>query len=247
MSTPPANKPYGTDEAFLRDYRASDYPRPSVTVDVVVFTVVDSDLKVLMIRRGQPPFQGAWAIPGGFVRVSDDADQGEDLRDAAARELEEETGLTSDQVFLEQLHTFGRPGRDPRTRVITVAHYALVRTDLVPLVSAGSDADQARWFSVGSEISNLELAFDHRAILEVALERIRSKIDDAPLAFELVPPTFTIAELRAVYDAIKGQAYDPGNFRRRFMRMQTDGVIEQAPGKRQTGTKPARVYRFVRR
>ena len=91
----------------------------------------------------------------------------------------------------------------------------------------------------------LELAFDHDKITALAVERVRGKIDFAPLAFELVPPTFTISELRAVYEAIKGTDYDPGNFRRRFMRMQTDGVIEQAPGKRQTGTKPARVYRFV--
>ena len=233
------------EQEFLSEYRASDYPRPSVTVDVVVFTVIDSDLKVLLIKRASPPHEGCWAIPGGFVRVSEGDDQGEGLDDAAARELSEETGLEPGTVFLEQLYTFGTPGRDPRTRVITVAYYALVRPDLVPLVRAGSDAAEARWFSVGEELPDLELAFDHDAILATAVERIRGKIDYAPLAFELVPPTFTIAELRAVYEAIKGHAYDPGNFRRRFMRMQTDGVIERAPGKRQTGTKPARVYRFV--
>ncbi|MEQ9325230.1 MAG: NUDIX domain-containing protein [Polyangiaceae bacterium] len=233
------------EQEYLRDYRASDYPRPSVTVDVVVFTVIDSDLKVLLIKRASPPFTDSWAIPGGFVRVSEGDDQGEGLDEAAARELSEETSLAPGTVFLEQLYTFGTPGRDPRTRVITVAYYALVRPDLVPLVSAGSDAAEARWFSVVEELPSVELAFDHAAILTAAVERIRGKIDYAPLAFELVPPTFTIAELRAVYEAIKGHAYDPGNFRRRFMRMQTDGVIERAPGKRQTGTKPARVYRFA--
>ena len=121
-----------------------------------------------------------------------------------------------------------------------------MRPDLVPVVKAGSNAADARWFSVSAELPELDLAFDHDAILDAAVARLRGKIDYAPLAFELVPPTFTIAELRAVYEAIKGHAYDPGNFRRRFMRMQTDGVIERAPGKRQTGTKPARVYRFVR-
>jgi 8-oxo-dGTP diphosphatase len=228
----------------LPGYRASDYPRPSVTVDIVVFTVVDGDLKVLLIERAEAPFAGCWALPGGFVRVSDAADQGEDLDAAAMRELSEETGLAAGSVFLAQLYTFGAPRRDPRTRVITVAYYALVPPDRAALVRAGSDAARARWWSVASDLCDVTLAFDHSRILEVALTRVRSSVDDAPLAFELVPPTFTIAELRAVYEAIKGQGYDPGNFRRRFLRMKTDGIIEQAPGKRQTGTKPAKIYRF---
>ena len=138
-------------------------------------------------------------------------------------------------------------GRDPRGRVITVAYYALVRPGLVPLVKAGTDAAEARWVSVDEELSGYQLAFDHDEILTTGLERIRGKIDYAPLAFELVPDTFTVAELRAVYEAIKGMAYDAGNFRRRFVRMQTDGIIQQAPGKRHTTSKPASVYRFVRR
>ncbi len=236
----------GRDADFLEHYRPSDYPRPSVTVDIVVFTVVDCDLKVLLIQRGAPPFEGCWALPGGFVRVSDDADQGESLDDAAARELSEETGLPPGSVFLEQLYTFGAPRRDPRTRVITVAYYALVRPDLVGRIAAGSDAARAKWFSVAEEVPSLALAFDHATILDTALARVRSKIDDTAIAFELVPPTFTIAELRAVHEAVQGTTYDPGNFRRRFMRMQTDGIIEQAPGRRPTGTKPARLYRFKR-
>jgi 8-oxo-dGTP diphosphatase len=223
-----------------------EYPRPAVTVDIVLFTVVDTDLKVLLIRRGGPPFEGSWAIPGGFVHVCDDGDQGEDLAAAAHRELCEETGVPEGAAYLEQLYTFGAPGRDPRGRVITVAFYALLRPDLVPLTRAGSDAASARWFSLAEETDALELAFDHGAILAAALARVRGTIDYAPIAFELVPPTFTIGELRAVYEAIKGITYDPGNFRRRFMRMQTDGIIEQAPGKRQTASKPAKVYRFVR-
>jgi 8-oxo-dGTP diphosphatase len=227
-------------------YDARKYPRPSVSVDIVVFTVIDADLKVLLIRRGGPPFQGDWALPGGFVRVSEGPDQGESLDEAAHRELSEETGLPQGSAFLEQLYTFGEPRRDPRTRVITVAYYALVRSDLVRLVRAGSDAADADWFSVMSERPE-QLAFDHDKILDVAIERIRGKIDYSPIGFELVPPTFTVAELRSVHEAIKGTTYDPGNFRRRFVRMQTDGVLEQAPGKRHTGTKPARVYRFIRK
>lgn len=222
------------------------YPRPAVTVDIVIFTVTDADLKVLLIERGHHPFRGRWALPGGFVQVNDDPqDQGEDLETAAHRELAEETGLPQGRLFLEQLFTFGRAGRDPRMRVITVAYYALVRPDLVPLVQAGSDAAKARWFSVTHETQGLALAFDHREILDMAVERIRGKIDYTPIAFELVGRTFTVAELREVYEAIKGTTYDPANFRRRFKRMLTDRVIEQAPGKRVTASKPARVYRFA--
>lgn len=217
-----------------------------MSVDIVVFTVIDTDLKVLLIRRAAAPHEGAWALPGGFVRVSDGPDQGESLDQAAHRELSEETGLPQGSAFLEQLYTFGEPGRDPRTRVITVAYYALVRSDLVTLVRAGTDAAEARWCSINSERPS-KLAFDHDMILDRALERIRGKIEYSPIGFELVPPTFTVAELRAVHEAIKGTTYDPGNFRRRFVRMKTDGVIEQAPGKRHTGTKPARVYRFIRK
>ncbi len=222
------------------------YPRPSVTVDLVVFTVLDTDLKVLLVRRGQPPFTGAWALPGGFVHVSDGPDQGEGLDDAAHRELEEETGLQRGTVFLEQLHTFGTPGRDPRGRVITVAYFALVPPDRAPLVQAGSDAAHAAWCSVTHEVPDGSLAFDHDAILALAVERLRASVDEAPIAFELVPPTFTVAELRSVHEALKGATYDAGNFRRRFRRMLTDGVLALAPGKRHTGTKPARVYRFIR-
>ena len=240
------------ESAFLAAYREQRWPSPSVAVDLVVFTVLDTDLKVLLIRRGEPPFTGAWALPGGFVRVGDAFDdRGESLPAAAARELGEETGLDPQAVFLEQLYTFGAPDRDPRMRVLSVAHYALVRPTLAPLVTAGTDAAAARWVSVASEIETpdpagrLELAFDHAEILACALARIRGKIDYAPIAFELVPESFTIAELRSVYEALKGTSYDAGNFRRRFNRMLADGVIVQAPGKRTTGTKPARVYRFA--
>jgi 8-oxo-dGTP diphosphatase len=223
------------------------YPRPALTVDIVVMTVLDTDLKLLLIRRGNEPFLNSWALPGGFVHVSDDCDQGEDLEAAAHRELAEETGVPTGRAFLEQLYTFGDTGRDPRGRVVTVAYYALVPPDLAPLVRAGSDADDARWWSVTAELGDLDLAFDHRCIIDKALARIRGKIDYSDIAFELVPASFTIAELRSVHEAVKSESYDPGNFRRRFMRMKKDGVIEQAPGKRSTTSKPAKVYRFAGR
>lgn len=245
-----------TEKQFLAEYRNSDHPSPSVTVDLVIFTVQDADLKVLLIRRLSHPFQGRLALPGGFVRVGDAYDdQGEDVSAAARRELEEETGLPASEVYLEQLYTFGEAGRDPRKRVISVAHYALIRPDLAPMVTARGDASNAQWHSLsllaeGEQTLDLPadpLAFDHAHILWTALFRIRGKIDYAPIAFDLVPATFTLPELRAVYEAIKGESYDPSNFRRRFKRMIEDGTIEQAPGKRVGGVgRPARVYRFLR-
>jgi 8-oxo-dGTP diphosphatase len=221
-----------------------DYPRPAVAVDLVVFTIVDADLKVLLIRRGEPPFRGSLALPGGFVRVGrTPTEQGEDLDTTAHRELAEETGLAAGSVYLEQLYTFGKAGRDPRFRVITVAYYALVRPTLAPLVRAGGDAAAADWVSLG-ERGKLKLAFDHAEILDLAIQRIRGKLDYTPIAFELVPETFTIPELRSVHEVIKGTSYDPGNFRRRFQRMLADGIIQVAPGKRITASKPAKVFRF---
>lgn len=232
-----------TQQASPGDVQA--FPRPAVAVDLVIFTVIDTDLKILLIERGQGPYQGQWALPGGFVRVGDGVvEQGESVEEAAHRELEEETGLPRGAAYLEQLYTFGQPYRDPRMRVISVAWYALVRPDLAPLITAGTDAAAARWCSLQQLPA---LAFDHDQIVQVALDRIRGKIDYTPVAFELVPPTFTVAELRQVYEAIHATEYDRGNFRRRFKRMIDSGLIEQAPGKRQTASKPARVYRFNRR
>ncbi len=225
---------------------AEDYPRPAVAVDLIIFTIVDADLKVIVVKRKEPPFEGGWALPGGFVRVGEGSDdQGEDLDEAALRELTEETGLPRGSVFLEQLYTFGKSGRDPRMRVISVAYYALVRPDLAPFVHAGGDVSEARWFSVEG-LDRSILAFDHAEILETALTRLRGKIDYSTIAFELVPETFTIAELRAVLEVAKGERYDPGNFRRRFHRMLDEKIIEKAPGKRVTASKPAAVYRFAR-
>lgn len=223
----------------------TQYPRPSVAVDLVIFTVVDALLKVLLIRRQHPPFAGELALPGGFVRVDEASDeQGEDLDATAARELHEETGLPPSAVYLAQLHTFGKAGRDPRGRVISVVYYALVRPDLAPFVVAGGDASQAGWHIV-EDIRPETLAFDHAEMLELALARLRREIEGSALAFELVPQTFTIAELRSVFEVIMGKPYDPGNFRRRFQRLLDDGVIALAQGRRITTARPAKVYQFV--
>src|SRR5687767_12146304 len=204
------------EAAFLAEYDVEAFERPSVTVDIVIFTILDADLKILLIKRDEHPFKGAWALPGGFLRVGASAeDQGEDLEEAAKRRLYEETRLPRGSVYLEQLGAFGKAGRDPRTRVITVAYYALVRSDLAPFVSAGEGAAAAAWISVG-DLGKRALAFDHEEIIRTALDRIRANIEDTNVAFELVPETFSIPELRATYEVIKGTPYDPGNFRRRF-------------------------------
>lgn len=242
-----ARRDSADERRFLERYRAKDYPRPSVAVDLVIFTIIDAQLRVLLVKRQEHPFKGDWALPGGFVRVGESAkDQGEDLDDAARRELQEETGLEPDRVHIEQLYTFGRAGRDPRMRVITVTYFALVRPDLAPFVKAGGDASTAQWMTVES-LKKADLGFDHREIIETGLARVRGKLEYSGIAFDLVPLTFTIPELRHVYSIVLDKEMDPGNFRRKFNRMVDDGLIEQAPGKRITASKPATVYRFKRR
>ena len=264
MTRPPKRKSdavanEGDGEArFLERYRPELYPRPSVAVDLVVFTIIDRLLHLLLVRRSEHPFKGQRALPGGFVRVSDDRkDQGEDLDAAAHRELLEETGLShtaSAGIFLEQVKAFGKPGRDPRMRVVSVAYYALVRPTLVPLIRAGGDVSHAMWLELadlqpapGGKKPRVELAFDHADIVVAALEKMRVDIDRTAIGFELVPESFTIQELRGVHEAVGGAPLDPGNFRKRFLRLVEEGVIEPARGKRPTASKPASVYRFVPR
>ncbi len=233
------------EAAYLAAYRPGDYPRPSVTVDVVALTILDAELSVLLVRRGDHPFKGAWALPGGFLRVGDGRDdQGEDLDAAAARELEEETGLLASSVFLDQVGAFGRAGRDPRMRVITVAYCALIRPDLVPRVKAGGDAAHAAFRPV-SELTPKTLAFDHAEILARAVAHVAERLDVTDIASSLVPATFTIQELRRVHTILTGKTQDPGNFRRKFERLLDEGILERASGKRLTASKPALVYRFA--
>jgi len=187
----------------------------------------------MLVRRGREPFAGCWALPGGFVGLD------EALEDAARRELAEETGLTD--LFLEQLFTFGAPERDPRGRVVSVAYYALVDAD-GRSVNASSDAIEAKWFPVDGLP---ELAFDHDAILAVALERLRGKVRYAPLGFELLSRAFTLTELQRLYEVILGRDLDKRNFRRKI---QTMGLLVDT-GKTRQGLahRAPRLYRFDRR
>src|SRR5690349_16156942 len=189
-------------------YDVTRYQRPSVTVDLVILTIQDADLKVLLVRRGQRPYAGMWALPGGFVHID------ESLHETARRELAEETGLEGEDVYLEQLYTFGEPHRDPRTRVITVAYYALVPADVSRRLHAGTDAADVRWFSV---YDLPELAFDHSRIVDVALRRLRSKLDWTPVAFRLLPDQFTMTQLRTVYQIILHRELDKQNFSKKML------------------------------
>ncbi|MEV6706828.1 NUDIX hydrolase [Micromonospora wenchangensis] len=184
----------------------TDYPPFAVTVDLVVLTVRADALHLLLVRRGVPPDRDRWALPGGFVHVD------EDLPDAAARELTEETGLPEPVGHLEQLGTYGRPGRDPRGRVVTVAWLALL-PDL-PTPVAGSDAALAEWVPV-TRLTPGQLAFDHDLIVADGLERARAKLEYTPLASAFCPPEFTVAQLRAVYETVWGTRLDPRNFHRK--------------------------------
>jgi 8-oxo-dGTP diphosphatase len=181
------------------------YPRAALTVDCVVFGFDGGELKVLLIERGLEPFKGKWALPGGFVRGNETVDE------AARRELAEETGLQN--VFLEQLYTFGTVDRDPRERVVSVAHYALVKLS-DHAAKAATDAANAEWFP-GSKLP--QLAFDHAGIVAVALARLRGKVRYQPIGFELLPPKFTLSELQHLYEAILGTMLDKRNFRKKVL------------------------------
>ena len=198
-------------------YDPGDYPPFAVTVDVAVFTIRDDALQVLLIERGGEPFLGALALPGGFVRPDEDLDQ------AAARELAEETGLLAGSWHLEQLASYGTPDRDPRMRVVTVAYWAIC-ADL-PGLRGGGDAVAAILMPVKKiESGSIRLAFDHERIVRDAVERTRSKLEYTSLAAKFCPPAFTIGQLRRVYEAVWNTRLDPGNFQRN---VQESGAFEK--------------------
>ncbi|GAB1515111.1 NUDIX hydrolase [Actinophytocola sp. KF-1] len=211
-------------------------PTVAVAVDLAVLTVRSGRLQILLVRRGVEPFLGALALPGGFL-----ASEAEDVDAAAARELAEETGLTSEQVHLEQLRTYGAPDRDPRRRVVTVCYLALV-PDL-PLPVAGGDAQSATWVPVDRALRRgRSLAFDHRKIITDAVERARSKLEYTNLGTAFCPPVFTVTELRTVYEIVWGQRLDPRNFHRKVTTVEN---FLEPTGEYSTknGGRPAMLYR----
>lgn len=199
-----------------QEYDPGQYERPSVTADVILFTVKDDDLKVLLIRRQRPPFAGQWATPGGFV------DMDEPLPVAARRELEEETGLQD--IDVTQLHTFGTPGRDPRMRVITVAHLALVPAASLPPLAARDDASDARWWSM---YDLPRLAFDHAEILDFALRYLRRELVCSPIVQPWLDQPFAMSALQHIYQVVLNQELDGTKLERTLQRR---SIIEPADG-----------------
>ncbi|MDJ0741425.1 MAG: NUDIX domain-containing protein [Gammaproteobacteria bacterium] len=206
------------------------YPHPAVTTDVVVFTIRDGRLSILLVERANPPFAGNWALPGGFLDI------GEDLDACAARELEEETGISG--LYLEQLYTFGATHRDPRERVISVTYYALVPLDALATPRAASDAAAVGWHAFDALPP---LAFDHAEIVQMAHRRLVAKLDYSTIAFGFMPKTFTLSELQGVYEILLHQALDKRNFRKRMLSL--DLVEETGKLRRNGKHRPAREYR----
>jgi len=203
-----------------------------ITVDLVVLTIRDDRLTVLLVERANEPYRGCAALPGGFLR--DD----ETLDDAARRELAEETALDSDRLHLEQVRAYSAPDRDPRGRVVTVSYLAIAPSLPVPV--AGSDARAARWAPVDAAAPGL--AFDHDEILADALEQARSKLEDTTLATAFCADSFTVGELRRVYEVVWGTPLDPRNFNRKVTG--TDGFIVPTGRTRSYDTgRPAALYR----
>lgn len=206
------------------------FEKPSVTVDIVIFTIQGDGLKLLLVKRNSPPFKDMWALPGGFLRKR------ETTKDAAKRELLEETGVKD--VYLEQLYTFCQPDRDPRARVITVAYFALVNSEKIKL-SPSTDVSEAEWFSIKSIP---KLAFDHEKIYKYALQRLQWKLEYTTVAFSLLPQKFTLTELQKVYEIILNKKFDKRNFRKKILSL---GLLEKTREmKENVSHRPAKLYSF---
>lgn len=242
--------PDDAERAFLASYDAGRFARPSVAVDVVVLTVIARALAALLVRRIEHPARGRFATPGGFVGLDESLDA------AAARVLEAKAGLGG--VSLEQLYTFGAVDRDPRTRVVSVAYYALVDADRL-LATVAPDANailatlRVPWagetggavIALDPDHRPLGLALDHVDILGMAVKRIRGKLDYAPIGFQLLPERFTLRELQAVHETVLGRALNKDSFRRRMLasgQLEATGIQESLVGHR-----PAELYRFAQR
>lgn len=226
--------------ALAASERASPIVRVfRVAADMVVFTIREQDLKVLLVRRDRPPFRGYWALPGGFV------EERESVEAAARRLLRTHTYL--EDIYLEQLYTFGEPDRDPRGRVISVAYFALSESSSPDSGASDYESSQSseprgpRWLSV---YDLPPLAFDHRRIVAYALERLRNKLDYTTVGFELLPRRFTLSELQRVYEIILAKPLDKRNFRKKILSLRILNAENET--RRKNGGRPARLYRLAR-
>jgi len=211
-------------------YDVSKYERPSVTVDVLLFTIDNEELKILLVKRNEPPYEDSWALPGGFVKMN------ESLDDAASRELLEESGVKG--LYLEQLYSFGNPKRDPRTRVITVTYMALAAKTEWKLKSLG-DAKGAGFFSINKLP---KLAFDHAEIVKYGIQRLRNKLGYSNIVLGLLPGTFSLTELQRIYEIILKTSLDKRNFRKKIL--STGLIVASGKKMERIAHRPAMLYCF---
>ena len=211
---------------------SQDFFKTAVTVDNVIFGFDESDLKVLLIKRGTEPYTGLWALPGDFIYAEENIDT------AAARVLHELTGM--ENVYLEQVRTFGAVGRHPLGRVLTVAYFSLVKTSNYQ-VSPASFAQKAEWVTI-SELRSSKIAFDHNEILEACFNALQQRVRVRPIGFELLPPKFTLTELQHLYQAILEEDLDKRNFRKKIMSM--DFIVDLNESQAGVAHRPARLYEF---
>ncbi len=206
-----------------------EYPHPAVTTDCVVFGFNGEKLNLLLINRGIEPYKGSWALPGGFMKMDETAEQG------ALRELQEETGVKD--IYIEQLQAFSTIDRDPRERVLTIAFLAFIRQEKYEVI-AGDDAAKAQWFPI-DELP--DLAFDHKEIITVAQNKLRWKMTYEPLAFRLLNKTFTITQLQTIYEVVFDKKYDRRNF---YKKITTLGYLIPTGEQQQANGRPATLYAF---
>jgi len=222
-----------TDAEFLRRYDASRYDKPSSSIDCVIYTVIAGQLHVLLVKRAEPPFQGAWSLVGGYIQPAIDTD----LLSTAKRKLREKTGVKT--PYLEQCVTVGSRDRDPRGWSVTTVYYALLAADSIRL-AAGAGAQSTTWAPVKDGTVAHSLAFDHTALLTLCTERLKSKVLYTSLPLYLMPPEFTVSELQRCYETILERRLESKSFRRRML---SADIIEPT-GKESTDTKrPAQLYR----
>lgn len=225
------NNSESTNHTETYTYR---YPRPAVTADVVLITYHEDQLQVLLVQRKHEPFAGSWALPGGFIEMD------EDLRTAALRELEEETGVSATKSwYVKQLHAYGAPDRDPRYRTISVAYLALASSEMLEkqVIRAASDAEEVEWWN----LTDLpELSFDHSQIVSDAARMLRREACNLAHVFRLLPEEFTLTELQNVYEAISDEVVKKRNFRRKMLH---DDRLEDVGRMRASGHRPSKLYR----